>query len=77
MDGDRGQRERKRDEEREMKERRNKGRNRFPSSLYLPPVQAHLRAFELAVPSGQLSLPPDSLVMAPSLRHSLLLLPVS
>lgn len=36
MEGDRGQRKGGRDEEREMKERRNKGRKRFPSSLSLP-----------------------------------------
>lgn len=33
MEGDRGQRERERDEERAMKERRNEGRKGFPSSL--------------------------------------------
>lgn len=52
-DGDREQRER--GEEREMKERRNKGRKRFPSSLKLPSAWPHHRAFELAIPTGWLT----------------------
>lgn len=45
-----GQRtEREKGEEKEMKERRNKGRKRFPSSLELPSTWPRHRAFELPI----------------------------
>lgn len=51
-DGDREQRER--GEEREMKERRNKGRKRFPSSLELPSARpATPQALNCLFPLGR------------------------